>query len=53
MMDAAEGNTVTDSRHAYLCCHDDAPVCECELASGRLARSFATATGSEFVVAYR
>jgi hypothetical protein len=42
-----------DGKHAYLCCHDDALVCEFELASGRVTRSFATAAGCEFVVAYR
>ena len=41
-----------DGRHAYLCCHDDAEVFEFELASGRLLRSFPTAAGCEFIVAY-
>ena len=42
-----------DGKHAYICCHDDAVVCEFELASGRVTRSFATAAGCEFIVAYR
>ncbi len=42
-----------DGAHAYICCHDDAVVCEFELTSGRLTRSFATAAGCEFIVAYR
>jgi DNA-binding beta-propeller fold protein YncE len=42
-----------DGAHAYICCHDDAVVCEFELTSGRLTRSFATASGCEFIVAYR
>ncbi len=42
-----------DGKHAYLCCHDDALVCEFDLASGRLTRNFATAAGCEFIVAYR
>ena len=41
-----------DGRHAYLCCYDAAVVCEFELAGGRITRSFATATGYEFIVAY-
>jgi len=39
-------------KHAYLCCHDDALVCEFELASGRVTRSFTTAAGCEFILAY-
>jgi DNA-binding beta-propeller fold protein YncE len=38
--------------HGYLCCHDDAEVFEFELASGRVTRTFATAAGCEFVIAY-
>jgi DNA-binding beta-propeller fold protein YncE len=41
-----------DGRHAYLCCHDDAIVLEFELATGRIARQFATASGCEYVIAY-
>ena len=41
-----------DGRHAYLCCHDDAEVFEFELANGRVTRSFPTAAGCEFIVAY-
>jgi DNA-binding beta-propeller fold protein YncE len=41
-----------DGRHAYLCCHDDAEVFEFELASGRVSRTFPTAAGCEFIVAY-
>ena len=41
-----------DGKHAYLCCHDDAEVFEFELASGRVTRTFATAAGCEFIVAY-
>jgi len=37
----------------YLCCHDDAEVFEFELATGRVARTFPTAAGCEFVVAYQ
>jgi hypothetical protein len=43
----------TDGKHAYLCCHDDALVLELELATGRAIRSFATAAGCEFVIAYQ
>ncbi len=39
--------------HAYLCCHDDAEVFEFELASGRVTRTFPTAAGCEFIVAYQ
>jgi len=39
--------------HGYLCCHDDAEVFEFELASGRVTRTFATAAGCEFIVAYQ
>jgi DNA-binding beta-propeller fold protein YncE len=38
--------------HAYLCCHDDAEVFEFELATGRISRTFPTAAGCEFIVAY-
>jgi len=38
--------------HAYLCCHDDNEVWEFELATGKLTRTFPTAAGCEFVVAY-
>jgi hypothetical protein len=38
--------------HAYICCHDDAEVFEFELATGRVTRTFATAAGCEFIVAY-
>ncbi len=41
-----------DGKHAWLCCHDDAVVTEFELASGRETRSFPTAAGCEFIVAY-
>jgi DNA-binding beta-propeller fold protein YncE len=41
-----------DGKRAYLCCHDDALVCEFELASGRVTRTFTTAAGCEFIVAY-
>ena len=41
-----------DGKHAYLCCHDDAEVFEFELASGRVTRTFPTAAGCEFIVAY-
>jgi DNA-binding beta-propeller fold protein YncE len=37
---------------AYLCCHDDAEVFEFELATGRVTRTFSTAAGCEFIVAY-
>jgi YVTN family beta-propeller protein len=43
----APGNT-----HAYICCHDDAEVFEFELATGRVTRTFPTAAGCEFIVAY-
>ena len=39
-------------RHAYICCHDDAEVFEFELSSGRVTRTFPTAAGCEFIVAY-
>ncbi len=42
----------SDGAHAYLCCHDDAVVFEFELESGRVRRSFPTAAGCEFIVAY-
>ena len=41
-----------DAQHAYLCCHDDAVVLEFELATGRVTRQFATASGCEYVIAY-
>jgi DNA-binding beta-propeller fold protein YncE len=41
-----------DGKHAYLCCHDDGEVFEFELATGRLNRTFPTAAGCEFIVAY-
>jgi DNA-binding beta-propeller fold protein YncE len=41
-----------DGRHAYLCCHDDAEVFEFDLASGQVTRTFPTAAGCEFIVAY-
>ena len=42
-----------DGKHAYVCCHDDAVVLEFELATGRTTRSFPTAAGCEFIVAYQ
>ena len=39
-------------KHAYICCHDDAEVFEFELATGRVTRTFPTAAGCEFIVAY-
>lgn len=41
-----------DGRHAYLCCHDDNEVWEFELATGKVTRTFPTAAGCEFIVAY-
>ncbi len=41
-----------DGEHAYLCCHDDAEVFEFELATGAVTRTFPTAAGCEFIVAY-
>jgi len=41
-----------DGKHAYLCCHDDAEVFEFELETGRITRTFPTAAGCEFIVAY-
>jgi DNA-binding beta-propeller fold protein YncE len=38
--------------HAYICCHDDAEVLEFELATGEVTRTFPTAAGCEFIVAY-
>ena len=38
--------------HAYVCCHDDAEVFEFELATGRVTRTFPTAAGCEFIIAY-
>ena len=42
-----------DAERAYLCCHDDAVVLEFELATGGVTRSFPTAAGCEFIVAYQ
>ena len=42
-----------DGQHAYLCCHDDAVVLEFALATGRVTRQFATASGCEYVIAYQ
>jgi len=39
--------------HAYVCCHDDAEVFEFELATGRVTRTFPTAAGCEFIIAYQ
>jgi DNA-binding beta-propeller fold protein YncE len=39
-------------KHAYVCCHDDAEVLEFELATGKVTRTFPTAAGCEFIVAY-
>jgi DNA-binding beta-propeller fold protein YncE len=39
-------------RHAYVCCHDDNEVWEFELATGKVTRTFPTASGCEFIVAY-
>ena len=41
-----------DSKHAYVCCHDDAAVFEFALDSGRVTRTFPTAAGCEFILAY-
>jgi DNA-binding beta-propeller fold protein YncE len=41
-----------DGKHAYLCCHDEGEVFEFELASGKITRTFPTAAGCEFIVAY-
>jgi DNA-binding beta-propeller fold protein YncE len=41
-----------DGEHAYLCCHDDSVVFEFELKTGRVARTFPTDAGCEFIVAY-
>jgi DNA-binding beta-propeller fold protein YncE len=41
-----------DGKHAYLCCHDDAVVFEFELSNGQVTRTFPTAAGCEFIVAY-
>ena len=43
----------TGGTHAYVCCHDDAEVFEFELATGKVTRTFSTAAGCEFIVAYR
>lgn len=37
---------------AYVCCHDDNEVWEFELATGMVTRTFPTAAGCEFIVAY-
>jgi DNA-binding beta-propeller fold protein YncE len=42
-----------DGKHAYLCCHDDNEVAEFELATGTITRTFPTAAGCEFIVAYQ
>ena len=42
-----------DGKHAYLCCHDDTEVAEFELATGTITRTFPTAAGCEFIVAYQ
>jgi YVTN family beta-propeller protein len=42
-----------DGKRAYLCCHDDAVVFEFELPSGYVTRTFPTAAGCEFIVAYQ
>jgi DNA-binding beta-propeller fold protein YncE len=42
-----------DGEHAYLCCHDDAVVFEFELKTGKVARTFPTEAGCEFIVAYQ
>jgi hypothetical protein len=42
-----------DGEHAYLCCHDDAVVFEFVLDGGQVTRSFETAAGCEFIVAYQ
>ncbi len=39
-------------KHAYICCHDDNEVWEFELATGAVTRTFPTAAGCEFIVAY-
>jgi DNA-binding beta-propeller fold protein YncE len=41
-----------DGEHAYLCCHDDAVVFEFALKTGQVTRTFPTAAGCEFIVAY-
>lgn len=41
-----------DGQHAWLCCHDDAVVLEFMLASGRVTRQFATASGCEYIISY-
>ncbi|MDR3421381.1 MAG: hypothetical protein P4L80_09105 [Xanthobacteraceae bacterium] len=41
-----------DGAHGYLCCHDDAVVFEFDLSSGLVTRTFPTAIGCEFIVAY-
>lgn len=41
-----------DGKHAFICCHDDGEVFEFELATGRVTRTFPTAAGCEFIVAY-
>jgi DNA-binding beta-propeller fold protein YncE len=41
-----------DGIHAYVCCHNDAVVFEFDLSSGLVTRTFPTAAGCEFIVAY-
>ena len=41
-----------DERLAYVCCHDAAEMQEFELATGRVTRNVATASGCEFVISY-
>lgn len=42
-----------NGKHAYLCCHDDAIVLEFDLATGLVIRTFPTASGCEFIIAYQ
>jgi len=41
-----------DGNHGYVCCHDDAVVFEFALDSGLVTRTFPTAAGCEFILAY-
>jgi DNA-binding beta-propeller fold protein YncE len=41
-----------DSKHAYLCCHDDAKMMQFEIATGKVTATFDTDAGCEFVIAY-
>lgn len=41
-----------DERLAYVCCHDAGELLEFELATGRVTRKVATASGCEFVISY-